>query len=94
MAARGPKMADGVWKGEALAKEDPIAAHAYFIDTVIPILENLVPLKTLQKKKSKIQRSRKLLWRKLGKISIKIAIQDQLPSLLNFCRISGNLNRN
>ena len=54
---------------ETLAKESPTSAHDCFMNILIPILESLVPLKALRKgKKNKLQKSRKLLWRKLGKV--------------------------
>ena len=53
-----------------LAKESPIAAHSWFIDTIIPILEEFVPQKGIKgsKWRSKEFKKRKSWLRKLGKI--------------------------
>ena len=55
---------------ETLAEQDVTAAHALFIDTILPVLEELVPQKPVGKRfgHSKVHRKRRCLWRKLGRI--------------------------
>jgi hypothetical protein len=56
-----------------LAKECPASAHSWFMETLIPVLENLVPLRGPKfSKRSRVDRERKLLWRKLSKLQRKI----------------------
>ena len=59
---------------EILAKENVVAAHSKFMDIILPILEGLVPPKVTGKRfgKSKQQKSRRCLWRKLSRIKYKI----------------------
>ena len=38
---------------EELAKDSPVAAHAWFLDHLIPLLERLVPKKSPKKKRAK-----------------------------------------
>ena len=55
---------------ETMAKDDVTAAHALFIDTVLPVLEELVPQKLIGKQfgKRRVYKKRRCLWRKLGRI--------------------------
>ena len=54
---------------KVLANDSPTAAHTYLMDTLIPILERLVPARVSnQGKLNKPQKCRKLLWRKLSKV--------------------------
>jgi hypothetical protein len=67
---------------KAQAKESPSAALSLFMDMVIPILESLVPLRSpRRKKRSKLERKRKLIWRKLGKVQRNIESSSSLSRL-------------
>ena len=56
-----------------LSKENPTNAHAWFIEKLVSILEALVPVrKPRNSKKSKIDKKRNLLWRRLNKIKSRI----------------------
>ena len=67
---------------EELAKECPTSAHSWFMDTLIPLLENLVPLKGPRSRKgSRVVRKRKLLWRKLRKVQKKIEMSSSANKL-------------
>ena len=66
----------------ALAKESPTKAHNYFMDTLIPILETLVPVKLPRMKgKSSIEKKRNSLWRRLTKIKKKIETTSTISKL-------------
>ena len=58
----------------ALAKDDVTAAHSLFIDSILPIMEELVPHRVTGKRfgKSRKHRDRRSLWRKLGRIKKKL----------------------
>ena len=65
-----------------LAKESSTAAHSWFMETLIPLLENLVPLKVPRRGKSnKLQKRRKLLWKKLGKVIERIETSSSTSKL-------------
>ena len=54
-----------------LAKQSPTAAHSWFIDTtLLPLLEEIVPSRQrgLKHGKSRLNKSRRQIWRKLGKV--------------------------
>ena len=58
---------------EDMAKESPVAAHAWLMDQIIPLLEKLLPLEGPKKKgRNRSERSRNLLWRRLSKIQRRI----------------------
>ena len=52
-----------------LASVNPSLAHSWFLQQILPILENLVPDKKIGKGRSKLHRKRKLIWRKIRKIN-------------------------
>ena len=65
-----------------LARESPSAAHTWFMNKLIPLLEKLVPVKLPRKKgRNKAQKKRNLLWRRLSKISKKIETASSLPKI-------------
>ena len=55
---------------EVVAKEDVTAAYTLFMNTLLPIMEELVPQRNSEKKfgKSRKHRSRRGLWRKLARV--------------------------
>ena len=55
-----------------LASVNPTLAHSWFLQQILPILENLVPVKKIGKGRSKLHRKRKLIWRKIRKINARI----------------------
>jgi hypothetical protein len=59
---------------EVIAKENVIAAHQFFMETILPILEDLVPQKMVGKRfgHSKKHKRRRSLWRKLNRIRKKL----------------------
>ena len=79
-----------------LAKESPIAAHSWFIDTIIPILEEFVPQKGIKgsKWRSKEFKKRKSLLRKLGKIRKKISSASSVSKLARLIQDKAELERN
>ena len=64
------------------AKLGPVAALSWFMNQIIPLLESLVPLRNSTKQGSKLEKSRKLLWRKLGKV------QRQTETVCSASRLS------
>ena len=65
-----------------LAKESPVNAHLWFMDILLPLLENLVPKKTPRRKgRNRMERQRKLLWRKLTKIQRSIDSSASLSKI-------------
>jgi hypothetical protein len=60
---------------EVNAKENVIAAHKFFMETILPILEDLVPKKMVGKRfghSKKTHKRRTSLWRKLSRIRKKL----------------------
>ena len=55
-----------------MARINPTIAHSWFLVQILPILENLVPVRMAGGGRSRLHRRRKLLWRKLGKIKTKL----------------------
>ena len=68
---------------KVLVKESPSAAHTLFMDTLIPLrkLGSRAERALIRVKRSKLQRSRKLLWRKHGKVVKKIERVTSLSKL-------------
>ena len=65
-----------------LADQSPITAHTWFIDQLLPLLEKYVPVKGPKKSgKTKLDRRRNLLWRKLGKIQRRIQSSSSVSQL-------------
>ena len=65
------KLAEVDWGPmETMAKDNVTAAHSLFMNTIIPILEELVPAKVKGKRfgKRQVDKSRRCLWRKLGRV--------------------------
>ena len=55
-----------------LVKSSPSVAHSWFLAQLLPIMESLVPSKQRAMGRNKLHRKRKLLWRKLRKLKLKI----------------------
>ena len=55
-----------------LARINPTIAHSWFLVKLVPVLEKLVPVKMNSGGRNRLHRKRKLLWRKLGKIKVKL----------------------
>ena len=56
-----------------VARDSPTSAHSWFMEKILPLLEELVPIKNPKKKiKNKVDRKRKLTWRKISKLQNKI----------------------
>ena len=67
---------------EEAAKASPTKALAIFMDELIPILENHVPLRRKKmKSKNRMERKRKLLWRRLGRINLKLKTANSIQKL-------------
>ena len=64
----------------SLATKSPTLAHSWLICQILPILERLVPLRT-PGGRNKLHRKRKLLWRKMGKISRKLRRSTSVQKL-------------
>ena len=65
-----------------LAKDSPIAAHNWFMEHLLPLLENLVPVKGPKRRgRNRMERRRNLLWRKLSKIQRRIQSSSSLSKL-------------
>jgi hypothetical protein len=73
------------------AKESPIAALSWFMDQIIPLLETLVPKKC--PRRSKLEKKRKLLWRKLGKLQRKIESVSSNSGLSKLIKDKWNLEK-
>ena len=68
-----------------LARSSPTLAHSWFLCQILPVLEKLVPAKLVSSGgRSKMHKRRKLLWRKLKKIKVKI---DNANSVQKLCRL-------
>ena len=68
------------------AKSSPALAHSWFLCTVLPIVEKLVPRKENGGGRNSFHRQRKLMWRKLRKLKCKIdrtTSVQKLAKLLN-----------
>ena len=67
---------------EQLSKNDPVAALGHFHDTVLEILERLVPARLKRpQKKARMHRMRRLLWKKLGKVRKAIKTASSIHKL-------------
>ena len=67
---------------KVLAKESPAAAHSWFIEKLVPLLESLVPRKAPRvKKRNRMERHRNLLWRRLTKIQRRIESCSSISKL-------------
>ena len=67
---------------EEAAKASPTQALSMFMDKLLPILEKNVPVRRNKKKlKNRMERKRKLLWRRLGKIKCKIKTANSIHKL-------------
>ena len=56
-----------------LAETSPEAAHNWFMEQLLPLLERFVPAKGPKKKgRNRMERRRNLLWRRLNKIQKRI----------------------
>ena len=68
---------------QELAKASPTAAHSWFIETIVPLLEKFVPERASRggKKRSNIDRRRKLMWRRLGTIMKRIRATSSVSKL-------------
>ena len=60
---------------EILAKTDVVTAHTHFVETVLPVLEELVPHKVTGKVfgKRRVDKERRRLWRRMGKLRKRLA---------------------
>ena len=79
---------------QELAKDSPIAAHAWMIDQLVPLLEQHVPLKGPKRKvRNRMLRKRKLLWRKLAKIQRTIQHTSSLQKLTRLVQDKWDLEK-
>ena len=84
---------------EALAKTDVTAAHSLFIETLLPIVEELVPMKIEGKRfgKRKVDKERRSLWKRLGRVRKRLlsttCISKAASLLLTKQRLEKELKR-
>ena len=78
---------------EEAAKESPTLALSIFMEELIPILEKHVPAKKPSGKKSKcrMERRRKLLWRRISKIKSKIKTANSIHKLTRLLQNKSDL---
>ena len=87
-----------------LAKSSPNIAHSWFLCQILPILEKLVPMRSVGGGRSKEHRKRKLIWRKLRKLRERIEhstsayklsrlLQDRRDLQLELKRLYQELNQ-
>ena len=71
------------WKEmEEAAKTSPTLALSAFMEELVPLLERNVPVKQAKKKsKSKIDKKRKIIWRRLGRVKQKIQTANSIQKL-------------
>ena len=62
---------------ESLAKTDVKAAHSLFVETVLPVIEELVPIMKFGKRK--VDKERRILLRRLGKVRKRLATTKSIP---------------
>ena len=75
-----------------LAKASPTSAHSWFINTLVPILESLVPRKApTSVKRRRVDKQRKLLWRKLSKVKRNIKLKSSFSKLSRLIQVKWNL---
>ena len=67
---------------EKAAEASPNQALSVFMDKMIPILEKHVPLRKKGKKtRNRIEKKRKLLWRRLGRVKVKLKNANSIHKL-------------
>ena len=67
---------------EEAAKASPTSALSIFMDELIPVLERHVPIRKSKKKtRNRIERKRKLLWRRLTRIKTKLKTATSIHKL-------------
>ena len=75
-----------------LADQGPVAAHEWFIEKLLPLLEKHVPVRGPKKKgRNKLCRRRNLLWRKLSKIQRRIQSTSSISRLRKLIQDKWNL---
>ena len=80
---------------ETLAKTDVTAAHSLFIKTILPILENLVPNRTVGKRfgKRKVDKERRKLWRRLSKVKRRILKASCVSKAAHLLQVQQKLEK-
>ena len=80
---------------EVLAKDSVTAAHANFLETILPIVEDLVPPKVIGKRfgNSRKQKDRRCLWRKLGRIKKKLLCSTSVKRTANLLQCKQKLEK-
>ena len=83
------KLAEVDWGPmETMAKDNVTSAHSLFMNTILPILEKLVPAKVTGKRfgMRRVNKKRRCLWRKLGRVKkclLSTLSADKAASLLH-----------
>ena len=62
---------------ETLAKTVVTSAHSLFVETVLPVIEELVPIMKFGKRK--VDKERRILLRRLGKVRKRLATTKSIP---------------
>ena len=80
---------------ETLAKEDVTAAHKLFIDTVLPVMEELVPPRVTGKRfgKSTKHKNSRCLWRKLSRIKKRLLSTSSVKRAASLLETKQNLEK-
>ena len=80
---------------ELLAKEDVTAAHTLFTNTILPVIEDLVPKKVIGKRfgHSREHKQRRCLWRKLGRTRKRLLTTSSVPRATVLLRTQQTLER-
>ena len=80
---------------ESLARTDVTAAHSLFVESVLPVIEDLVPLKKVGKKfgKRRVDKERRTLWRRLGKVKKRLATTSSITRATSFLKTQQKLEQ-
>ena len=80
---------------QSVAKENVTAAHSLLMNTVIPILEELVPPKVTGKRFGhfKKHKTRRCLWRKLGRVKKKLLSTTSVSNANNLLQMKQKIEQ-
>ena len=77
-----------------LARVSPTLAHSWFLVQVLPVLEGLVPVKRVcSGGRNKLHRRRKLLWRRIKKVRLKLETATSVAKLAKLLQDKQDLER-
>ena len=78
---------------EEASKKSPTEALNIFMEELLPLLEKHVPVKNKKRKNHQIERRRKLLWRRLSKVKVKLKSASSINKLTKLLKNKQELEK-